>query len=162
MTVDEIRAVHVPLECVNVRCPMGRWCGGCDPDGDQDCVANPWPCPPLLAVDPTACLDVLPDCPDCVAEALDSRGGRHVCDYLCDLSGRQKRDSAEFHARVHQPTTCRHCSVVLDDHRGTDRIKTRPCPTGTCRVWYCPDCDGEWGSDGPLGCPVCSPVEDAA
>lgn len=46
-----VRAVHVPLECVNVFCPEKQWCGGCDPDGAEDCAKNPWPCPHVKALD---------------------------------------------------------------------------------------------------------------
>lgn len=106
------------------------------------------------------CLDTIAGCADCLAEEPFQRAGGHECDDMCRFFGDQKRDDPEFHRLSHRPTTCQHCGAVLDDHRGNDRIKARPCANGTCLVWYCPDCDGEWGSDGPLGCPVCSPVED--
>lgn len=48
-----LRAVldlHRPAECVNIRCPAGSWCVGCDPDGYCDCGAHPYPCPTIRAV----------------------------------------------------------------------------------------------------------------
>lgn len=39
---------HEPLECVNVLCPETHWCGGCDPDGDEECWMVRWPCPDWL------------------------------------------------------------------------------------------------------------------
>lgn len=105
------------------------------------------------------CLGVIPDCPACVAE-YGVRRTRHTdCDDLCRLTQTMKQDPAT-HELIHRPLSCEHCGALLDDHRGNDRIVTRPCAEGTCRVWACPNCDGEWASDGPVGCKVRSPIED--
>ncbi|BBC30045.1 hypothetical protein SGFS_013390 [Streptomyces graminofaciens] len=49
--VARVRALHQPVECVNVRCKLKQWCIGCDPDGIEGCDENPWPCPTIRALD---------------------------------------------------------------------------------------------------------------
>lgn len=44
--------LHRPVECVNVRCTEGRWCIGCDPNGETDCAEHPWPCPVVREQNP--------------------------------------------------------------------------------------------------------------
>lgn len=44
--------LHRPVECVNVRCKEGRWCIGCDPNGETDCAEHPWPCPVVREQNP--------------------------------------------------------------------------------------------------------------
>jgi hypothetical protein len=105
----------------------------------------------------TLCIGVIPGCPDCLAD----RHGTHPgpCDDLCKLTRDMKQRSPETHRIIHEPRRCGHCQAVIDDKRGNDRTVTRPCANGTCRIWACPDCDGEVAGDGPVGCPVCSPIE---
>jgi len=52
--VDRVRTIHNRAECCNVRCELGGWCIGCDPDGDEPCSEHPWPCPTVLALEPDA------------------------------------------------------------------------------------------------------------
>lgn len=43
---------HRPAECVNAFCKPKQWCIGCDPEGTEDCVENPWPCAAVIENDP--------------------------------------------------------------------------------------------------------------
>lgn len=53
-TLEAVRAIHHPAECVNVRCSEEQWCIGCDPDGAYDCRERPWPCETLRAIEALA------------------------------------------------------------------------------------------------------------
>jgi hypothetical protein len=103
----------------------------------------------------TTCISIVPGCDACAAEPLE-RG--HECDDLCRLT-RDMKQSPETHRMIHEPQRCNACGSVIDDKRGNDRIVVGTCPGGTCRIWACPDCGSEVASDGPVVCPVCSPVE---
>ncbi len=52
--IERVRSIHNFAECGNVRCKLGGWCIGCDPNGDSGCDEHPWPCPTVLALDPDA------------------------------------------------------------------------------------------------------------
>lgn len=109
------------------------------------------------------CLDMVPGCTDCEAEAshrLVDRLGDHDCDDLCRWSGQAKRDDPEFHRLTHQPQTREGCAALIDDKRGNDRTVIKWCPEGSCRLWCCPDCGEDYASDGPVGCPSCFPIEE--
>lgn len=49
--IAAVRALHRPVECVNVRCQLKQWRIGCDPEGVEGCSDNPWPCPTIRALD---------------------------------------------------------------------------------------------------------------
>jgi hypothetical protein len=106
----------------------------------------------------STCIAIVLGCPDCLAESGRFTTLHGDCDDLCDMARRMKQDP-ETHRFIHEPQRCNSCHVVLDDKRGNDRTVTRPCANGTCRIWACPDCGAEVASDGPVGCPVCSPIE---
>ena len=103
----------------------------------------------------SACVAAVPGCEDCATYPL--RPHPHECDDLCRLDAEFAADP-EYHRLRHEPVRCEGCRAVLDDRKGTDRMVQRLCPEGCCRQWCCPDCGAEWASDGPVGCPACSPI----
>lgn len=107
----------------------------------------------------STCVAIVPGCKDCA----DQVGrGEHVCDDLCSFDGEQKRASEEYHRVRHDPRRCVGCGSILNDRKGNDRAVAKPCPEGCCRRWCCPDCDATYASDGPVGCPSCSPISRTA
>lgn len=103
---------------------------------------------------PVTCIAIMPGCTDCAEQVRD----HDECDDLCSFSGEQRRASESYHRLIHEPIRCAGCGAVLDDRKGNDRMVTKLCPKGYCRLWCCPDCGEEWASNGPVGCPSCSPI----
>jgi hypothetical protein len=119
--------------------------------------------PPLVAV----CRELVDGCPDCQAEAEFKLSFGHECGEdgtrfisLCTVFGKQRRKDAEFHRLSHQPVCCEKCGTKLRDNVGYDVIVVKPCPSGQCRRWCCPDCGDEWASDGPVDCWSCGSYRD--
>ncbi len=108
------------------------------------------------------CLEVIEGCDRCQAEA-DYRGP-HQCHSdskmyvtMCEVAGRMKRKSESFHQLTHEPSVCDKCKTKLFDKLGFDATVTKWCREGYCRLICCPECGWQWASDGPVGCPACSP-----
>lgn len=104
------------------------------------------------------CVATVPGCPTCAERPWRARGEAHTCDDLCRFSGEQMRADEELHQIMHRPVTCHRCDAVLNDRRGNDFTLAELCPERTCRRYLCPGCGDLYGSDGPVGCPECSPV----
>ncbi len=106
------------------------------------------------------CLESVPGCADCQAEA--NYRGPHRCSSdsekyftMCEVFGRQKRKNERFHRLTHEPSRCQKCDKVVRDNVGYDVLKMRACKAGYCREAHCPYCDALWSSDGPVACPAC-------
>ncbi|TDC02080.1 hypothetical protein E1091_01600 [Micromonospora fluostatini] len=89
-------------------------------------------------------------CRDC--EASPDAQEPHECGGLCEITGKLRRASDEFHQRDHRPF--RHeCGTVLDDRQG-GRFEVRGvCGWGCCVQLFCPGCRRYTGGWGPVKCP---------
>jgi hypothetical protein len=107
-----------------------------------------------------SCVGVIAGCADCAAE-LEYRErvhGPHVCGDMCEVNGKAKSESAEFHRLIHEPELCERCGHVMDDHRGSGSYGHKVCRSGYCTIVFCPACGDEGSSFGPVGCPSCGSI----
>lgn len=82
--IERVRTIHHFAECSNVRCKLGGWCIGCDPDASESCAEHPWPCPTVLALEPDAKL------PDVYADWVLRRDHDRAVARLADLLAWQR------------------------------------------------------------------------